>query len=235
MGSTGFAFSIGDEWGTAAGARPGIPDSDWGFPDGSVIWLLPGREVAYSICNILGTLSRHFKSCSNVVAAGAATFWFVCSSTAARTLNWEMPYVLSHSQKSIGCVPPSWWCQFVKLQLSQPKPLHVLLYCFEYCAHRPAGFVIFAQLALLYVFIILIFTILPMLRTCNIAQTIFDSNNHLMTCYFRLSGRQSRIFTCLCIILLLPSHCLCVFNLLSCPSGFTLIIILHPFLFLFVV
>jgi hypothetical protein len=49
-------------------------------------------------------------------------------------------------------------------------------------AHHPAGFVIFAQLAQLYLFIIYIFPSLPIVRTFNITQTVTDNNNHLQKC-----------------------------------------------------
>jgi len=61
----------------------------------------------------------------------------------------------------VGCILPSRLSQFVELHLLLPKPLNVLLYRFSDCAHHPAGFVIFAQLALLSLFIILIFPIFP--------------------------------------------------------------------------
>jgi len=128
----------------------------------------------------------------------------------------------------IGCVHPSRLCQFVKLHLLLLKYLHALLDHFGYCAHHPAGFAIFAQLALLCLFIILIFP------TCNIAQTVSDSHYHLMKRFFGLSGHQCRVFRRLCSFLLLPNRCLCVFNSLSCPSGFSQNIILDLFLFLFI-
>ena len=53
----------------------------------------------------------------------------------------------------VGCVPPSWLCQFVKLHLLLAKPLHAALYWFGDCADHPAGFVIFAQLALLCIIV----------------------------------------------------------------------------------
>jgi hypothetical protein len=53
----------------------------------------------------------------------------------------------------VGCIFPSWFSQFVELLLLLPKPLHALLDCFGDCAHYPAGFVIFAQLSLLSLFI----------------------------------------------------------------------------------
>ena len=51
-GSTGFAFQIGDESGSAAGARLAIPVFDCGFPEPSLISLLPEREVPGGICDI---------------------------------------------------------------------------------------------------------------------------------------------------------------------------------------
>jgi hypothetical protein len=97
-----------------------------------------------------------------------------------------------------------------------------------------ASFIIFAQLALFNVFIILIFPILPIVGTCKITHTISDSNQHLIKSLFGLSGRQSRDFSLRHIVLLLLYRCLCVFNSLSCPSSFSLNIILNPFLFLFI-
>jgi len=47
----------------------------------------------------------------------------------------------------VGCFPPSWSCQFVKLHMLLAKSLHALPDCFGDCDHHPAGFVIFAQLA----------------------------------------------------------------------------------------
>jgi len=63
----------------------------------------------------------------------------------------------------VGWVSPAWLGQFVKLNLRPPEMLHVMLHHFGDCAHHPAGFVIFAQLAQLWILfiIILIFPILP--------------------------------------------------------------------------
>jgi len=131
----------------------------------------------------------------------------------------------------IGCVPPSWLCQFFKLYLLLPIPLHVRLDRFRYCTHQPAGFVIFTQLAQLSVFLSLIFPILPMVGTCNIAQTVSDSRYHRVKHKFGLSGCQCRVFSCLRKFSLLPNLCFCGFSSLSCPSGLSLNIILDPFLF----
>jgi hypothetical protein len=115
-----------------------------------------------------------------------------------------------------------------------PKPLHALLNRFGDCTYHPAGFVIFAELSLLSLFVILIFPILPIIGSCNITQTVSDSSQHLLKRLVRLSGHQSRDFSMPPIALFLSNRCLCVFNSLSCPSGLSLNIILNPFLFLFI-
>jgi len=102
-----------------------------------------------------------------------------------------------------------------------------------YCAHHPARFVIFALLALLSLFIILIFLIVPIVKTCNIAQTVSHNNHHSVKWFFLLSGHSSGVLSCLCNFLLLPNHWLCGFNLVSCPSGLSLNIMFNPFLVLF--
>jgi hypothetical protein len=124
--------------------------------------------------------------------------------------------------------------QLVELHLLLPKALHALLNRFGDYAHHPAGFVIIPQLALVSLFIILVFPILSIVGTCKMTQTVSDSNQHLLKRLFALSGRQSRDFSMRHIILLLINRCLCVFNSVSCPSGFSLNIILNPFLFLFI-
>ena len=61
--------------------------------------------------------------------------------------------------------PPSQLRQLVKLHLLLAISLHARLYHFGQCAHHPAGFVIFAQLAQHCIFIIIIFPILLIVRT----------------------------------------------------------------------
>jgi len=114
--------------------------------------------------------------------------------------------------------------------------LHAILYCFRDFAHHPAGFLIFPNLAprkIIFI-IILVFPILPIIGTCNIAQTISDGVEHLLQSCFRLGGCQSHLLSISHIILLLLNCCLCVFNLLCCHSGLSFHIILDPFLLLFV-
>jgi len=138
------------------------------------------------------------------------------------------------NEEVIGCVLPSQLCEFIKLHLLLPIPLDALLYCCGDCAHHPARFVIFAQLAPLCVFIILIFPILPIVRTYKITQTVSDCTNHRLKCLFVCLVHQSCDVSFFHTFMLLLNHCLCISNLVSCPGGFSLNIILHPFLFLFI-
>jgi len=134
----------------------------------------------------------------------------------------------------VGCILPSKLCQFSKLHLLRPKPLHALLNCFGDCAHHPARFLIVAQLGLLCPFVTLIIPIFPIVRTCMITQTVSDSNHHLLKSLFGHYDCQFRNFSMLYFILLLLNSCLCVCNSLSCPSGLSFNIIRNPFLFLFI-
>src|SRR5258705_389746 len=112
----------------------------------------------------------------------------------------------------VGCILPSRLSQFVELHLLPQKPLHALLDRFGDCTHHLARFVIFAQIALLSLFIILIFPIIAIVGTCKITQTISDSNQHLLKRLCTLSGPQSRHFSMRHIVLLLLNRCLCIFN-----------------------
>jgi len=127
------------------------------------------------------------------------------------------------------CVLPSRLCQFVKFHQLLPISLHVLWYWIGDCAHHPAGIVIFAQLALVCLFIILILPILPIVETYKITPTATDSNHHLLRCLVGHCRCQSRVFSFRCIFLLLLNRCLFVFNSLSCPSSFSRNLIVIPF------
>jgi hypothetical protein len=67
-----------------------------------------------------------------------------------------------------------------------PNPLHPLLYRFDECAHHPARFIIFAELALFYMFTILIVPILPIVETCDIAQTVYNATIISKTSFWAL-------------------------------------------------
>jgi len=116
-------------------------------------------------------------------------------------------------------------CQYVKLYLFPPRPLHALLYRFGQFTHHPAVFIIFVQLALLCHFIILVFPILPIVVSSKITETVSHSNHHLVKCLFGPSVGQSGVFTSLQCFLLLRNHYLSVFNSISSTSFFALNII----------
>jgi hypothetical protein len=97
-----------------------------------------------------------------------------------RNPQFQCALLLISFTEVVGCILSSRLSEFVELHLLLPKPLHALLYCFGDSAHHPAGFVIFAQLALLSLFIRLIFPILPIVGTSKITQTISESNQHLL-------------------------------------------------------
>jgi hypothetical protein len=115
-----------------------------------------------------------------------------------------------------------------------PNPLHTLHYCFGDYAHLPAGFIIFAQLALHCLFIILIFPILAMVRTFTLTQTASDCKHHQLNCLSEFSVPQSGVFSFLSLCLLLLNPSLCMFNSVSCAIGFSINIVHDPFTFLFI-
>ena len=132
-------------------------------------------------------------------------------------------------------VLPSRGFQFVPPHQLLPKSLDVVLNHFGNSALHPARFVIFAQLAPLCIWIIvLIIPVLFLVRTCKIAQTMSDSIQHLMTSRFWLSGCQSHISSISDIFLLVLNRSICVFNSLSCHGGFSLHLIIEPLLIFFI-
>ena len=136
--------------------------------------------------------------------------------------------------EAVSCILPSWLCQFIKLYPLLPQPLHALLYSFGHYAHHPAVFVMCPQFALLCLFMIIIFPVLPIINTCKITHTDLNRDNHPVKSRFILSVCQFCDFSMLHIFILLLNCCLCIFNLLSCPSGFSLNKIPYPFVLLFI-
>jgi len=136
----------------------------------------------------------------------------------------------------VSRVSPARLPQFVKCHLLLPKTLHVMLYWFRDCAHHTAGFVMFAKIALLRIFLIIIpvFPILPIVWTCKIAQILSDGIPNLLKCCFRLGGCQSHVVSISYFFLHLLNCRLCVFDSLSCHSGLSFHMILKPILLLFI-
>jgi len=90
-----------------------MPWIDFGFPQPSLKWLHPRREVRCGCCNIAGTISRASRLSPHFAGAGAAAISSVCVLTTAGTLNSVVPYFWSFSRmKSApspnpGCVNSS--------------------------------------------------------------------------------------------------------------------------------
>jgi len=109
----GFGFSKCDLSHSAAGSRPDMLTFDCGFIDPSLIWLRLGREVPCGIGDIPGTISRHSIWSPNIVGLGAKASFSVSGWTTARTINSDVPYFLSPSQRKWaasshpGCVNSS--------------------------------------------------------------------------------------------------------------------------------
>jgi len=152
-----------------------------------------------------------------------------------RNLQFCCPVHWISFREVVGRLPPSWLCEFVKPHLLLPKSVQAVLYWFRDFAHHPAGFVIFAQLAQLCIFIIfLMISVLMLVGSSKIAQTVPDTSQHLFKWFFWLSGCQFWMFRISDILLLLLNRCLCVFSWLCCHSGLSLHIMIDPLLFLFV-
>jgi len=151
-------------------------------------------------------------------------------------LQFGTPILHISLMEVVGCVPPYRLGQLIKPYLLLPKTLHAMLYCFEYLAHHPASIIIITQLAELCIFFIifLVFPTLLIVGTCKIAQTVSDSIEHLFKRCIGLSGCHPSIIRCSHIMQLLHNCCLCILNSFYCDSGFSLHIILDPFLFLFI-
>jgi len=167
-GSTGFTGSKRDESGTAGGARLGILVFDCSFTKPSPVWLLPGRDVHCGICDIPGTIPWHSSSSPNGVGAGAAAVSSIWWLNDCRMHQFRFALHLISFRDILGCILPSRLSQIIKLHLVMPQPLHALRSLFGGFVHHPAGFVIVAQFALLCLFIVHIFPILPIVGTCKI-------------------------------------------------------------------
>jgi hypothetical protein len=152
-------------------------------------------------------------------------------------LQFSRPVVHISLMELVGRFPPSRFRQFVKPQLLLPNTLHAVLYQFRDCAHHPARFFIFAQLAMpcICFIIILVSPSSSSFGTCKITQTVSDSIQHRLTCSFRVCGCRSSLFNISYVFPLLHHCCLCVLNSPSCHCGLSLHIMLDLCLSLFVV
>jgi len=66
------AYIVSDESDSAPGVKDDMHSGDFGFPEPTLIELLPGREVHCGIGDIPETISRVSNRSPNVVGEGAA-------------------------------------------------------------------------------------------------------------------------------------------------------------------
>lgn len=97
-GSSICGLSIGDELGSAECSRPCLLVFNCSLPEPSIMWQFPGRDVLYSICDILYPMLKHIVSTVHVVGAGGEVSSYVWIWNNAGTLNWDGWYCLSDSR-----------------------------------------------------------------------------------------------------------------------------------------
>jgi hypothetical protein len=152
--------------------------------------------------------------------------------------NYQFGHLVFHIPLTevVSHVPPSQLCQLVSPPLHLPNTVHAVLYRVGDCAHHWVRFIISARLAKLCI-LFFIFHHLPSLliiRSCKIAQTVYDSTQQLLKWVFRIACCWSCFFSSSHIFLLFHNCRLSSFNLHSYHSGLSINIILNPFLFGFV-
>jgi len=199
------------------------------YPTMTMFWSkCPIRHLPYSVDNVK-TPHKLSICCPCRCHCITMSLWVNSS--------WNMQFICAVyfiSFTEVVCwILLSWVCSFVKLYLHSQKPPQGLLCYSGQCANYPAGFFIVAHQALRCLFNIQIFPMLPIVGSCKITESVLDSDDYLHRSLFGLMVSQSCIFSMLWIFLLLLNRCLCVWNLVHCPSSAFLNIIMDPFLFLF--
>jgi len=96
---------IGDQSGIRAGGRDRMRSCVHSFCEPSLIWLLPGPEVSWGVCNFPGTISRVSVGTPNVVGTDDAALSAIWSLTTDGTFNSVVPYYLFLFQKQLTAVP----------------------------------------------------------------------------------------------------------------------------------
>ena len=178
-------------------------------------------------------ITRSCISFPNVIGWWCGCTHFCLRLHNCRNLQLSRPVLHISLTEVVDRVPPTWLGHFVKPHLLLPNALHAVLYHLGDFAHYLDRFVIFAQLAMLYIFfiIILLIPIILIVGSCKMAQTVCDSIQYLLKSYFSLCGCRSCLFNISHIFLLLHHRCLCVLNSLSCHCGLSIHIILDSCLF----
>jgi len=119
---------ISDESDSAPARRQDMRPGDFGFPELTLIWQLPGREIHCSIGDILGNVSRFSNIPSNVVLGGCCRNMICVGLNDRLNLQFEHSVLLITSGAVVGRVPPSRFCQLFTLQLLLPEALNAALY-----------------------------------------------------------------------------------------------------------
>jgi len=157
-----------------------------------LVWLLFLRTQSYLIMSWLRSQRHHLRLSSDDMnsvhmLSKCCQEWWGCSRVYLRldncpNLQFGSPILHISITKVVGWIPPSGLGQFIKPHLLLPKTLHAVLYCFWYCAHHPARFIILTQLTKLSMFFItfLIFPVVLIIGTWKITQTVSDSIQYLL-------------------------------------------------------
>jgi len=105
IGVTRVVYIMFPELGTALGGRDAIPVWDCGFPEPSLTWLHPSRDLPFSICNHPGMELRVSNGSPHVVGAGMAVIVTIRDLTTASTFNWAILYFISLSHTYSAASP----------------------------------------------------------------------------------------------------------------------------------
>jgi len=141
-------------------------------------------------------------------------------------------HIVHISHPDIFChIPSSQLCQFFKPHQLLPNTCHVVPNSLCTCVHHPTGFIIFAPLANLGIFLIIycVFIIHLIIASWKLAQTVSDRSPDFQKCFFRLCGYRSCLFIISCFFRLLNNLYYSILTFRSCQSSSSIHIIIDPF------
>ena len=194
-GWTGIAISLCDESGTTSGMNDIMWLSARGCSKPSLIWLLPCRDITCGTWDCLGTISRTWNSSPNVVGDGVAAVKSVGVSQLPEP-SFQSSHTSYRSHRTSRLRPSIQVVSDRQASSASAESSPRGAVRFGDCANHPARFIIFAQLAKLcnFLIIILVFPILLIFGTCKIPQTASNNIQLLLKCCFRLCGCRSCLF-----------------------------------------
>lgn len=164
---------------SVACTSPGLLVFECCFTEPRLEYLFPGKEVPCGICPILGTMSKHSRSSTNVVGAGDAKLSSICGARTGRKPQFWCARHLIFYMEVVICILPFRLGQFIKHHLLLANPPPALLFHFGACALQLAWCITVALLALRGI-CILILPIVSIIGTCKITETFSASNHHLL-------------------------------------------------------